>query len=100
MLTFDGGGKIETYFTAMPGSTAYKPAMSTLYLCIAYAPDVDAGAATLSNEDTVWVAIEPSVTRATLAWNVPTTLSDLNAPTGTDLLAARANVIAGKGLTD
>ena len=45
--------------------------MSTLYLCIAYAPDVDAGAATLSNEDTVWVAIEPSVTRATLAWNDP-----------------------------
>ena len=40
--------------------------MSTLYLCIAYAPDVDAEAATLSNEDTVWVAIEPSVTRATL----------------------------------
>ena len=36
--------------------------MSTLYLCIAYAPDVDAGAATLSNEDTVWVAIEPSTT--------------------------------------
>ena len=47
------------------------------------------------------VAIEPSVTRATLAWNVPTTLSDLNKkPTGNDLLAARANVIAGKGLAD
>ena len=100
VLAFDGGGKIETYFTAMPGSAADSPAMSTLYLCIAYAPDVVAGAATLSNEDTVWVAIEPSTARATLAWNVPTTLSDLNAPASTDLLAARANVIAGKGLAD
>ena len=100
VLAFDGGGKIETYFTAMPGSPAYRTAMSTLYLCIAYAPDVGDGAATLLNEDTVWVAIEPSTARATLAWNVPTTLSDLNAPTGNDLLAARANVIAGKGLAD
>ncbi len=100
VLAFDGGGKIETYFTAMPGSTAYEPAMSTLYLCIAYAPDVDAGAATLSNEDTLWVAIEPSTTRATLAWNAPTTLSNLNAPTSTELLESRANVIAGKGLAD
>ena len=100
VLAFDGGGKIETYFTAMAGSAADSPAMSTLYLCIAYAPDVDAGAATLSNEDTVWVAIEPSTTRATLAWNVPTALSDPNSPTSAELLAARANVIAGKGLAD
>ena len=74
--------------------------MSTLYLCIAHAQDIDDGAATLLNEDTVWVAIEPRTTRATLAWNVPTTLSDLNVPTTTELLAARANVIAGKGLAD
>ena len=100
MLAFDGGGKIETYFTNMTQLIGFDHAMSTLYLCIAYAPDVDSGTATLSNEDTVWVAIEPSTARATLAWNVPTTLSDLNAPTGTDLLAARANVIAGKGLAD
>ena len=100
-ITFDASGKIANYFQdLLTIAVSGNHAMSTLYLCIAYAPDVDAGAATLSNEDTVWVAIEPSTARATLAWNVPTTLSDLNAPTGTDLLAARANVIAGKGLAD
>jgi prepilin-type N-terminal cleavage/methylation domain-containing protein len=100
VLAFDGGGKIETYFTNTTQLIGFDHAMSTLYLCIAYAPDVDAGAATLSNEDTVWVAIEPSTTRATLAWNAPTTLSDPNSPTSVELLAARANVIAGKGLAD
>jgi prepilin-type N-terminal cleavage/methylation domain-containing protein len=100
VLVFDGGGKIESYFTNTTQLIGFDHAMSTLYLCIAYAPDVDAGAATLSNEDTVWVAIEPSTTRATLAWNVPTALSDPNSPTSAELLAARANVIAGKGLAD
>ena len=100
-IAFDGSGKISTYFEdLLTISVSGTRAMSTLYLCIAHAQDIDDGAATLLNEDTVWVAIEPRTTRATLAWNVPTTLSDLNVPTTTELLAARANVIAGKGLAD
>ena len=112
VLAFDGGGKIETYFTNTTQLIGFDHAMSTLYLCIAYAPDVDAGAATLSNEDTVWVAIEPSVTRATLAWNDPqanveTDPEEIKNLTGNALQnfkdsvqKARANVIAGKGLAD
>ena len=88
---FDASGKIDAFFTGMPGTNTFTPATSTLYLCIAYAPDVDAGNATLDNEDTVWVAIEPGAVRVSLGWNV------VNAP---DLQSARANVIAGKGLAD
>lgn len=99
-VVFDRGGKIESYFTDMPSSASYSPAMSTLYLCIAYAPDVLALAATLASEDTVWVAIEPNTGRASLGWNVPTELNDIANPTDTELSDARANVIAGKGLAD
>ncbi len=99
-VVFDRGGEIETYFTDMSNSVTSSPAMSTLYLCIAYEPDVDALAATLASEDTVWVAIEPNTGRASLGWNEPTVLSDIANPTSTELGNARANVIAGRGLAN
>ena len=85
-ITFDASGKIANYFQdLLTIAVSGNHAMSTLY-SVLRTHRMSMQAATLSNEDTVWVAIEPSVTRATLAWNVPTTLSDLNAPTGNDLL--------------
>jgi prepilin-type N-terminal cleavage/methylation domain-containing protein len=100
VVVFERGGKIEAYFTGMSSSVSYMPAMSTLYLCVAHAPDVDGGAATLASEDTVWVAIEPNTGRASLGWNVPTALNNISTPTSTELAGARANVIAGRGLAN
>lgn len=100
VVVFERGGKIETYFTGMSSSVSSMPAMSTIYLCIAYAPDVEALAATLASEDTVWVAIEPNTGRASLGWNVPTALNNISTPTSTELAGARANVVAGRGLAN
>jgi prepilin-type N-terminal cleavage/methylation domain-containing protein len=100
VVVFERGGKIEAYFTGMSSSVSSVPAMSTIYLCIAYAPDVEALAATLASEDTVWVAIEPNTGRASLGWNVPTALNSISTPTSTELAGARANVVAGRGLAN
>jgi prepilin-type N-terminal cleavage/methylation domain-containing protein len=100
VVVFDRSGKIEAYFTGMSGSASSVPAMATLYLCVAHAPDVDGGAATLASEDTVWVAIEPNTGRASLGWNVPTALNNISTPTSTELAGARANVVAGRGLAN
>lgn len=98
-VRFDASGKIEAFFTGMPGTNTFTPATSTLYLCIAYAPDVGVNA-TLNDENTVWAAIEPNVVRVSLAWNAPTSVANLDNPTSAELQSARANVIAGKGLAD
>jgi len=100
VVVFERGGKIEAYFTGMSSSVSSVPAMSTLYLCVAHAPDVDGGAATLASEDTVWIAIEPNTGRASLGWNVPTALNNISTPTSTELAGARANVVAGRGLAN
>ena len=109
---FDASGKIDAFFTDMSGGKVFDTATSTLYLCIAYAPDVDQGNATLDSDDTVWVAIEPGAVRVSLGWNnrqqnIETNYSAIENLTGQNLLSfqedlqsARANVIAGKGLAD
>ena len=112
VLAFEAGGRIETYFTDTENSIRFGHAISTLYLCIAYAPDVEEDKPTLANEDTIWVAIEPGVARATLAWNDPQANVETNPETIKNfspadfanfkdaVQKARAKVIAGKGLAD
>ncbi len=97
-LTYSRTGQPTVLFSDMDGTVSDTLMQGTLYLFIAYAEDVDSGANTLGNGDSVWLRMEGETGHVTMAWNYPISLASYP-PTAAELQTARQNIRQGKGLT-